>query len=30
MLARVLRDKPDWRDILHVESIELESGTTNW
>jgi hypothetical protein len=29
MLARVLRDEPNWRDILHVESIELESGTTN-
>jgi hypothetical protein len=29
MLARALRDEPNWRDILHVESIKLESGATN-
>ena len=28
-LARVLWNKPDWRDILHVEPIELRTGTTN-
>jgi hypothetical protein len=29
VLARVLQDEPDWRDILHVERIELRTGTTN-
>jgi len=28
-LARVLWNKPDWRDILHVEPIELRTGTSN-
>jgi len=29
MLARVLRDEPDWHDVLHVEPIELRTGTAN-
>jgi hypothetical protein len=29
MLARVVGDEPDWRDILHVEKIELRTGTAN-
>jgi hypothetical protein len=29
VLARVLQDEPDWRDIMHVERIELRTGTTN-
>lgn len=29
VLARVLRAEPDWRDTLHVEPIELRTGTTN-
>jgi hypothetical protein len=29
VLARVLKDEPEWRDIMHVERIELRTGTTN-
>jgi hypothetical protein len=29
MLVRVLNDEPGWRDILHVERIELQSGGAN-
>lgn len=29
MLALVLSDEPDLRDILRVEPIELRTGTTN-
>jgi hypothetical protein len=25
MLARVLEDEPDWRDVLRVERLELSS-----
>jgi hypothetical protein len=25
----VLWNEPDWGDILHVEQIELRTGTTN-
>jgi len=28
-LARVLWHRPGWRDIMHVERIDLESGTAN-
>jgi hypothetical protein len=28
-LARVVWNEPDWGDILHVEKIELRTGTTN-
>ena len=28
-LARVVSNEPDWGDILHVEKIELRTGTTN-
>jgi hypothetical protein len=28
-LARAVWNEPDWRDILHVEPIELRTGTTN-
>ena len=26
MLGKVLRDEPDWGDILRVEEIELNAG----
>jgi hypothetical protein len=29
MLGRVLVDEPDWRDVLHVEPIELVTGGEN-
>jgi hypothetical protein len=29
MLARVLRDEPDWRAVLRVEKIEFRTGTAN-
>jgi hypothetical protein len=29
MLRRVLLDEPDWRDVLHVEPIELVTGGVN-
>jgi hypothetical protein len=29
MLARVVGDEPDWRDILHVEPIEPRTGAAN-
>jgi hypothetical protein len=29
MLARVVGDEPDWRDILHVEPIEPRIGVAN-
>jgi hypothetical protein len=29
MLARGVRDEPDWRDILHVEPIEPRIGAAN-
>lgn len=29
MLARVLRDELDWHNVLHVEPIELRTGTAN-
>jgi hypothetical protein len=29
MLAKVLHDESDWRDILHVEPIELLTGGAN-
>jgi hypothetical protein len=29
MLARVLRDEPDWRAILRVEKIEFRTGRAN-
>jgi hypothetical protein len=29
MLVRVLTDEPGWRDILHVERIELQTGGAN-
>src|SRR5215218_6458700 len=29
MLARVVGDEPDWRDILHVEPIEPRIGAAN-
>jgi hypothetical protein len=29
MLRRVLVDEPDWRDVLHVEPIELATGGFN-
>ena len=29
MLARVLRDEPDWRDVFYVEPIELVTGGLN-
>jgi hypothetical protein len=28
-LARVLWSEPDWGEILHVEPIELRTGTSN-
>jgi hypothetical protein len=29
MLARVLEDEPDWRDVLRVERLELGSESQN-
>ena len=29
MLKRVLVDEPDWREVLHVEPIELVTGGEN-
>lgn len=29
MLARMVGDEPDWRDILHVEPIEPRTGAAN-
>ena len=29
MLERVLRDEPDWRDVLYIEPIELTTGGEN-
>ncbi len=29
MLARVLRDEPDWRDVFYIEPIELVTGGLN-
>jgi hypothetical protein len=29
MLEEVLRDEPDWREILYVEPIELVTGGLN-
>jgi hypothetical protein len=29
MLACVLEDEPDWRDVLRVERIELASESLN-
>lgn len=29
MLGRVLADEPDWRDVLHVEPIELVTAGGN-
>jgi hypothetical protein len=29
MLTRVLGDEPAWRDIFHVEPIELAAGGAN-
>jgi len=28
MLEAVLEDEPNWRDLLHVEPIELANGWT--
>jgi hypothetical protein len=25
----VLWNEPDWQDVLHVEQVELRTGTTN-
>ena len=29
MLERVLRDEPDWNDLLYIEPIELVTGGPN-
>ena len=29
MLGRVLRDEPDWCDLLYIEPIELVTGGMN-
>jgi hypothetical protein len=29
MLKRVLVGEPDWREVLHVESVELVTGGEN-
>jgi hypothetical protein len=29
MLGRVLVNEPDWRDVLHIERIELVTGGQN-
>jgi hypothetical protein len=29
MLKRVLVDEPDWREVLHVEPVELVTGGLN-
>ena len=29
MLARVLRDESDWRDLFYIEPIELVTGGLN-
>ena len=29
MLERVLRDEPEWRDVLYIEPIELVTGRLN-
>ena len=29
MLARVLKDEPEWRDLFYIEPIELVTGGLN-
>jgi hypothetical protein len=29
MLEKVLRDEPEWRDLLYVEPVELVTGLEN-
>jgi hypothetical protein len=29
MFAKVLRDEPDWREILRVEKVEFRAGMAN-
>jgi hypothetical protein len=29
MLSTVLEDEPDWKDVLHIEPVELVTGGLN-